>query len=54
MSDPADADPGSPPGVPRWLTVSALVVVIALVGFFVGSSLLGVQHGPGPSGPFGH
>jgi hypothetical protein len=56
----AEADVGSEAGlsanhdhaVPRWVKVSALVV-IGLVLMFVISELLGVKHGPGRHGAIG-
>jgi hypothetical protein len=45
-----DADRGSsmdgPPGLPRWVKISGIVVAILVAALFV-AMLLGVNHGPG-------
>lgn len=48
------SDSASPPGVPRWVKVSG-IIVIALVLLFVGLRVtgLGGNHGPGRHGPGG-
>jgi hypothetical protein len=42
-----------PPGIPPWLKISAIAVLIVIVLVLVGSQFLGIQHGPG-MGPGGH
>lgn len=39
-----------PPGVPRWLKLSAVVLAIAIVALVVTMLLIGGQHGPGGHG----
>lgn len=47
-------DAPAPPGIPRWLKISALVVILS-IALVVGISLIaGVQHGPGQFGPGQH
>lgn len=42
--DPSDVEP---PGMPRWLKVSGLVVVVLLALVLVVSLIAGGDHGPG-------
>ena len=58
MSDPPrhtnaetghDTDRGAPPGVPRWVKVSGIIVAI-LVLALVAVMLIGGDHGPGRHG----
>ena len=63
MNDPADApearaetraaDESSPPGIPRWLKVSAVVVVLLILLVLAVSFIAGIEHGPGLHGPGG-
>lgn len=50
----ATADRGSPPGIPRWLKVSGIVVVIIVLAAIGISILFGTEHGPGQRGPGQH
>ena len=43
-------DHPSPPGMPRWLKVSGIVVVALILLVVVVSFITGVQHGPGRHG----
>ena len=43
-------DRGSPPGMPRWVKWSIVVVTVMIVAFVVSASL-GVRHGPGMHTP---
>lgn len=45
---PAAGD--SPPGIPRWLKLSALVVAVLIVLAIAIAAITGVQHGPGLHG----
>jgi hypothetical protein len=38
---------GRPPGVPRWLKVSAVVMAAVIVLVLIGMVLVGGDHGPG-------
>lgn len=40
------ADSGRPPGMPRWVKVSGIVILV-LVAVLVVSKLAGIEHGPG-------
>lgn len=46
-----DAKPAgqSPPGAPRWVKVTAIVIVVVVLALIV-SKLAGVEHGPGRHG----
>jgi hypothetical protein len=44
----------SPPGLPRWLKLSAAVVIVLILGAIAVSVLAGVEHGPGQFGPGQH
>jgi hypothetical protein len=47
-------DRASPPGIPRWLKVSGVVVILLIV-LVVGISIIaGMEHGPGQFGPMQH
>ncbi|MEX2624236.1 MAG: hypothetical protein WD651_10955 [Acidimicrobiia bacterium] len=50
MREP-EQDPGSrpaaPPGMPRWVKVSLLVVLVAAVSLVIAMLLAGGDHGPG-------
>jgi hypothetical protein len=52
-SSPAP-DRGSPPGIPRWLKVSGIIVVVLIVLVVGISFIAGVEHGPGQFGPGQH
>ncbi len=45
---PVEADPGTPPGMPRWVKIAAIVVGL-LILLFVVLQLTGIggEHGPG-------
>ena len=43
-------DQESPPGVPRWVKVSALLAVVVVVLAIAASFVLGIEHGPGLHG----
>ena len=43
-------DRPSPPGMPRWLKVSGIVVVVLILLVVAVSFITGVQHGPGRHG----
>jgi hypothetical protein len=43
----ADASSGSPPGIPRWVKLSALVVAVLVVVGIAIMLLAGGDHGPG-------
>jgi hypothetical protein len=45
-------DTGARPGMPRWVKVFGIIVIV-LVLLFVISLLAGVQHGPGMHAPSG-
>jgi hypothetical protein len=45
---------GSPPGIPRWLKVSGIIVVVLIVLVVGISFIAGVEHGPGQFGPGQH
>lgn len=47
-------DPGAPPGIPRWLQVSGLIVVLLIVLVVGISFIAGMEHGPGQFGPGQH
>lgn len=53
MTDPVDnPDRGvgskeAPPGMPRWVKVSAVVVLVVALALLVIMALTGVEHGPG-------
>jgi hypothetical protein len=47
-------DRASPPGIPRWLKVSGIVVIVLVVLVIGISFIAGVQHGPGQFGPGQH
>jgi hypothetical protein len=50
----AAPDRAAPPGIPRWLKVSGIVVIVLIV-IAVGVSLIfGMEHGPGQFGPGQH
>ena len=40
-----------PPGIPRWVKVSGLVVLIVILMLVVVGLVFGVEHGPGQHGP---
>jgi hypothetical protein len=46
-SEPNAANEATPPGVPRWVKVSAAVVVVLLVALVLVMALTGGEHGPG-------
>jgi hypothetical protein len=46
------ADRDSPPGMPRWVKWSLVVVAVLIVAVVV-SVLVGVRHGPGMHSPGG-
>jgi hypothetical protein len=50
--DPSD-DTGAGPGIPRWVKVFGIIVLV-LVLLFVISLLAGVRHGPGLHTPSGN
>jgi hypothetical protein len=47
-----ERDRESPPGMPRWVKVFGIIVIV-LVLLFVISLLAGVRHGPGMHTPSG-
>jgi hypothetical protein len=64
MTEPASNETGhraadmheteKPPGIPRWLKWSLVVVVLLIVLALVISQLAGIRHGPGQFGPGQH
>jgi hypothetical protein len=44
----------SPPGIPRWLKVSGIVVIVLIVAAVAISFIAGFEHGPGQFGPGQH
>lgn len=40
----------SPPGVPRWVKVSGLIVVLVVLLAIAASWIVGLEHGPGLHG----
>ena len=44
---PSDDVGGQPPGVPRWLKISAVVVAVVIVVVVIVMVLVGGDHGPG-------
>ena len=62
MTEPSprtDADRGVPPGMPRWVKVTAMVVGLLVLLFVIGQVTgVGGEHGPGrhlsgPAAPVG-
>jgi hypothetical protein len=45
--DGDDGSGGAPPGMPRWVKVSALVVLVIAVVLVVTMLVVGGEHGPG-------
>ena len=43
----------SPPGVPRWLKVSAVIIVVLILVAIGVSFIAGMEHGPGLHGAAG-
>jgi hypothetical protein len=48
------SDRATPPGIPRWLKVSGIVVILLILLAVGISFILGVEHGPGQFGPGMH
>lgn len=46
-ADSHNGDRESPPGVPRWVKISGLVVLVVAVVVVVVMLVLGGEHGPG-------
>ncbi|MCA1702942.1 MAG: hypothetical protein LC808_06600 [Actinobacteria bacterium] len=46
-------DEGSPPGLPRWLKVSGIVVILLILLALAASFVFGIQHGPRLHAPTG-
>jgi hypothetical protein len=55
MAESSPPPPSAPPGVPRWLKVSAIVagVIVLVLVLLAITGVLGGQHGPGRHGPGG-
>lgn len=49
----APLDDTTLPGVPRWLKLSAVVVVVLVLALLIIQLILGVRHGPGLHTPQG-
>lgn len=47
------ADPSPHPGMPRWVKVSGIVVIVVVLLFVVARMFIGGEHGPGRHTPSG-
>jgi len=57
MTEPTSADDptgGGHPGLPRWVKVSAVIVVLTIGLAIVATLVLGADHGPDRHGPDRH
>lgn len=55
MSDPSPPPEASPPGAPRWLKLSGIIVaaLVVVIVILAVTGVLGGQHGPGRHLPGG-
>ncbi len=49
----AVVDSGSPPGLPRWLKISGIVVIVLIAVALAATFVFGIRHGPGLHAPAG-
>lgn len=49
----SSAEDSSPPGMPRWVKLSGIIVVVLILVVVIIQFLTGGEHGPGLHSPYG-